>query len=202
MEIIRLDLSLVQQAADVYSRVFFDYPQFVCYHPNRDWRTQHFTDYCEVGLRFALRYGEVYSTPDIKGLIGWFAPGLTHFTTWMYLKIPGFLHQAILIGWKNLSRITACEDYAAKVHGEIMPGPHWYLWGLGVDLDRQGQGIGTQLMEPGLTRADQQGLPTYLETHDEQNIAYYQKRGFELVRSERVPSIDLPFWCLVHQPKS
>jgi hypothetical protein len=55
-------------------------------------------------------------------------------------------------------------------------------------------------MEPGLARADQQGLPCYLETHDEKNIPYYQKRGFELVRAEHVPGVGLPFWCFVRQP--
>jgi ribosomal protein S18 acetylase RimI-like enzyme len=202
MEQIRLNTSQIKQAAVIYSRAFFDYPQFTCYHPSRDWRTRHFTSYCELGLRFALRYGEVYTNGDFKGIIGWFAPHRNHFTSSMYLVIPEFYRQAILIGWKNLSRITACEDYAAKVHGEVMPEPHWYLWGLAVDPDYHGQGIGTQLMEPGLKRADEQGLPTYLETHDEDNIAYYQKRGFELVRSEHVPGIGLPFWCLVHQPES
>jgi len=201
MEVIRLDPSKKQQAAAIFSRAFFDYPQFTCYHPSRDWRLQHFTEYCAMGLGFALRYGEVYTTLDVKGLIAWFAPGKTHFTSAMYFVVPGFLHQTILIGWMNLSRITTCEDYSAKVQEEVVPGPHWYLWGLAVDPDYQRQGIGSRLMEPGLIRADQQGLPTYLETHDEKNIPYYQKHGFELVRSERVPGIDLPFWCLVRHPR-
>ena len=81
-----------------------------------------------------------------------------------------------------------------------MPCPHWYLWGLAVDPDCQGQGIGSWLMKPGVKRAAQQGLPIYLETHDEKNVPFYQKRGFNLVRSERVPSANLPFWCMVRQP--
>ena len=201
MELIRLDPSKSHEAAVCYARAFFEYPQFVCYHPSREWRTRHFTAYCDFGLKFALRYGEVYATPDVKGLIGWFAPGKTHFSNWMYATTPGFFSMAWLMGWNNFSRSMACEDYTAKVHGEIMPGPHWYLWGLAVDPDCQGQGMGTELMQPGLARADQQHLPCYLETHDEKNIAYYQKRGFEMVRSERVPGMDLPFWCFVRQPK-
>jgi len=200
MEQTRLDRSKVKPAADIYSRAFFDYPQFLCYHPSREWRMRHFTDYCEVGLRFALRYGEVYAIPDFKGVICWFAPHQNHFTTAMYLTTRGFIGQSILIGWKNLSRILACEEHAAKAHREILPGAHWYLWGLAVDPEYQGQGIGSRLMEPGLKRADEQGLPTYLETHDEQNVAYYQKRGFELRRAECVPGVGLRFWCLVHQP--
>lgn len=200
MELTRLDWPIMQNVAVHFARAFFDYPLFICYHPSHEWRIRHFTAYCELGLRYAIRYGEVYNTPDLKGTIAWFPPGKTHINSWLYLREPLFFHQAILMGWKVLSRITACEDYAAQVHEEIMPSPHWYLWALAVDPICQGQGLGTLLMEPGLARADQQGLPIYLETHDQNNVAYYQKRGFELLRSERVPGVDLPFWCLVRQP--
>jgi hypothetical protein len=202
MELIRPDRSQLKTAAVPFARAFFDYPLFICYHPSHEWRTRHFTAYCELGLRYAFRYGKLYTTPDLKGTICWFPPGKTHINSWLYFKDPLFFHQAILMGWKTLSRITTCEDYAAQVHGEIMPGPHWYLWALAVDPDCQGQGIGVWLMEPGLWLADQQGLPIYLETHDINNIAFYKKRGFELIRSECVPGIDLPFWCLVRQPAS
>ncbi len=202
MEVIRLEPSNMQQAALVYSRAFFDYPQFTCYFPGREWRTRHLQSYCEVGLRSVLRYGELYATPDLKGVIGWFAPGKTHAPAWSYLTAPGALSKLILIGRKNISQIIASEQYAGKVHTELMPDPHWFLWGLAVDPDCQGQGIGTSLMEPGIKRGDQQGLPIYLETHEEKNVAYYQDRGFELVRTDRVPGIGLAFWCLVRLPEA
>ncbi len=83
-----------------------------------------------------------------------------------------------------------------------MPGPHWYLWGLAVDPDCQSRGLGTLLMQPGLAQADQEHLPCYLETHAAHNISFYEKRGFKLVRSEKVPGIDVPFWCFVRMPKN
>jgi GNAT superfamily N-acetyltransferase len=85
---------------------------------------------------------------------------------------------------------------------EILPEPHWYLWGLTTDPAQQGKGIGTQLLQPILERADAGRLPCYLETHDQKNVAFYGKRGFELVRSENLPGYDLPFWCMVRQPKN
>jgi hypothetical protein len=127
MELIRLEESMLQQAVVSFALAFLDYPQFACYFPSQDWRIRHFTGWCLVGLRFAHKYGEVYATPDHKATICWFPPGKTHFTNGMWLSTPGFLKTAIMIGWKHLSRVTTCEDYASKVHEETMPCPHWYL---------------------------------------------------------------------------
>ncbi len=59
--------------------------------------------------------------------------------------------------------------------------PHYYLWGLAVDPNHQVKGIGAALMLPVLTQADAQKVPIYLETHDEKNVSYYQKHGFDLI---------------------
>ena len=93
------------------------------------------------------------------------------------------------------------EDLVQQVHTEIMPGPHWYLWVVAVDPEGQGQGIGTILLKPGLESADADQLPCFVETHAEQNLPFYQKQGFELVRCEQVPGFDLHFWCFVREPR-
>lgn len=42
----------------------------------------------------------------------------------------------------------------------------------------------------------------YLETLNEKNVLYYQKLGFDLIRTESVPGFDLKFWCMVRPPRS
>ena len=49
-----------------------------------------------------------------------------------------------------------------------------------VGLD-PGQGLGSQLVEMGTSRADDAGVPCYLETGTDSDIAFYRKRGFEVV---------------------
>ncbi len=70
---------------------------------------------------------------------------------------------------------------------------------LGVDPERQGQGIGGQIIAPVLERADRDGLPCYLETMKERNVAFYQKHGFEVVVDD-VFKGELHYWTMKRPP--
>jgi GNAT superfamily N-acetyltransferase len=77
--------------------------------------------------------------------------------------------------------------------------PHLYLWFIGVDPDRHGAGVGTALMDDVHARADELGLPTYLETGTESNVAFYRSFGYEVPGELRLPS-GSPMW-LMERPK-
>jgi ribosomal protein S18 acetylase RimI-like enzyme len=94
-----------------------------------------------------------------------------------------------------------CENYVGYTQEKIMKNrPHYYLWGLAVDHRQKAKGIGTALMSPVLTNADAQNLPIYLETHDENNVRYYQRYGFYLIYTDRIPKYELPIWCMLREP--
>ena len=63
--------------------------------------------------------------------------------------------------------------------------PHWYLAVLGTDPSFQRTGAGTALLEPVLARVDAEGLPAYLETQKEANLAWYGRFGFDVVERAR-----------------
>jgi predicted N-acetyltransferase YhbS len=54
---------------------------------------------------------------------------------------------------------------------------------LAVDPSSQRHGVGTMLVEHGLTLADREGVGAYLETQEEENLAYYRRFGFELTQT-------------------
>jgi ribosomal protein S18 acetylase RimI-like enzyme len=56
---------------------------------------------------------------------------------------------------------------------------HWYLCLLAVDPMTWRRGVGTSLLEPSLESIDADGLPCYVETQKEDNLAYYRRFGFE-----------------------
>ena len=51
---------------------------------------------------------------------------------------------------------------------------HWHLGPIGVHPDMQGRGIGKALLDSFLTMVDEQGVPAYLETDVDRNVALYQ----------------------------
>lgn len=59
--------------------------------------------------------------------------------------------------------------------------PHWYLPWLGVDVAKQGKGLGGELMKRTLARVDEEHLPAYLESPNPRNVAFYERHGFEVV---------------------
>ena len=77
-----------------------------------------------------------------------------------------------------------------------MPEPHWYLAGIGVDPPCQQRGIGSALLDPGLTAADAAGLPCALLTNAERNLSFYRHRGFEVVLEGRTPDDGPRAWMM------
>jgi ribosomal protein S18 acetylase RimI-like enzyme len=61
------------------------------------------------------------------------------------------------------------------------PEPHWYLPLLGVDPTRQGQGVGSALLQHATARCDQAGQLAYLESSNPANVPLYERHGFEIV---------------------
>jgi ribosomal protein S18 acetylase RimI-like enzyme len=200
MEIIKLDPRHKKKAAKTVAAAFYDYPMFKFYFPDPTRRARYLPWYLENVLNCALRYGEVYTNPEISGVIFTLPPGHTKISQWEYIR-NGFLLTPFMMGTQNFQNSQICEEFVAVAHGKIMnTRPHMYLWGLAIDPAHKRQGIGSALLQPLLDKADAQKMPVYLETHDENNVAYYQKHRFDLIHSDRIPKFDLPIWCMLREP--
>jgi ribosomal protein S18 acetylase RimI-like enzyme len=84
------------------------------------------------------------------------------------------------------------------LHEQWVPEPHYYLFVLGVDPSRQRHGLGSQLLEPGLSLCDREGKRAYLETTREENLEFYARHGFRIVQTverEGWPK----FWLMTRQ---
>jgi GNAT superfamily N-acetyltransferase len=77
---------------------------------------------------------------------------------------------------------------------------HFYLQGLGVDPPRQGEGLGSAVLQPVLGRCDRDGLPAYLETTKERNVGFYEQHGFAVVASARLPLEGPRMWFMWREP--
>lgn len=78
----------------------------------------------------------------------------------------------------------------------VPPEPHWYLAVIGADPVAQGRGQGAALLRSGLARADAEGLPVYLESSKEANLAVYGHFGFEVLEEVRLPEDGPALWVM------
>jgi ribosomal protein S18 acetylase RimI-like enzyme len=113
----------------------------------------------------------LWCTDDGVAMAGWFPPGRPE----VDVESTDIQHPP----WR-LERFAAIGSAMAE---HTPPEPHWYLNMLATHPDWQRQGLGAALMEVVFTIADESGLPCYLETETNENVAYYRRHGFE-VRSE------------------
>lgn len=79
-------------------------------------------------------------------------------------------------------------------------GEFWYLHFVGVRPVHQGKGWGGRIIREGLTRADADGLPSWLETATPENVPLYQRLGF-VIQCEWDTAKDGPhFWGMMRRP--
>src|SRR5512135_3692806 len=157
LEVVRLEPGLQVQAGQVLSRAFFNDPMMLYYLPNPEVRQVVLPVFMRIMTRYCLAHGEVWTTPALDGLACWLPPGRTETSSWGLVRaglgvVPlragwNFLRQPRPDGSPPLSlrqllqRVSQAEGRLDEIHKEIVPGKHWYLMTLGVEPDRQGQGI-------------------------------------------------------------
>ncbi|MEU9588568.1 GNAT family N-acetyltransferase [Streptomyces sp. NPDC048193] len=90
----------------------------------------------------------------------------------------------------------------ARLTEDIHPAgrAHAYLWMIGVAPGRQGEGLGTALVESVLDRCDRERLPAYLEASSARSRGLYERLGFEFTGR----ALDLPdgprMWPMWREP--
>lgn len=146
-------------------------------------------------LRDDHRKGAVYGTNEIEAVTLWRGPGQAHDSLWDRARsiIP---FAQVLRG--SLLRGLEVADLIEK---HLPKEPFWYLHFAGCHPSFKGFGFGGAAIRAGLERADHDGLPAYLETADEHNVALYQSFGFEVKHIWQVPEGPM-FWGMQRPGKT
>jgi GNAT superfamily N-acetyltransferase len=72
--------------------------------------------------------------------------------------------------------------------------PHAHFGPFGVEPELQGQGIGSLVLREYARRLDEAGEDSYLETEKPQNVALYQRFGFEVIDESEL--FGVPNWFM------
>ena len=204
-EISPLDISdsaQLNDAAAVSTRAFQFDPFFVHLTPRPLLRARGLGIYWRSTLASLGKGSEVYGArqPDgrLIGVAAWVRPGA------FPLPIPAQLRQGAGALWalRPVPRsLVQGGKYILALEKAHPKDPVWYLNLLVADPSAQRSGVGTKLQELVLERADEEGVPAYLETQNPDNLPYYRRFGYELVQELHPVKDGPPLWTLRREPK-
>lgn len=189
--------SEIGDLAGVLARAFARDPYFSYLAGDAPERNQRMRDGWSGLLRFASDHlSATYTTDDHAGVALWHPPGYDG---------PGFVEGLRLLGpmrtlaggLRRLRHIGAVVASLEKRRRHHAGQAHWYLSALGVDTERQGEGIGTALLGPVLARADADGTAAYLETATGRNVLLYERLGFDVVEELTLARTDIHGWLML-----
>ncbi len=141
-----------------------------------------------------LPHGHVYTTAQLDGVALWGPPdrhrqGLREL--FQLLPTSPFLVSSRMVrALRLLSRSTRSTPGAPLVPRH--PGDR---------AGAPGPGIGSTLLKPVLERADEDGVPAYLESSKERNVPLYRRFGFEVIDEYRSKVGSPPIWRMWREPK-
>lgn len=129
----------------------------------------------DYSFEICRRFGEVYLSDDRQAVALVLYPDRkkTNLSTIM-LDVKLVLN---CIGIFNIGKALKRESSIKKLQPQV---EMYYLWFIGVRPDKQGQGIGSQLMNELILESQKMKRPVYLETSTLTNIPWYKKFGFDV----------------------
>ncbi len=132
----------------------------------------------------AIPFGEVWMSSDGNVCAAWLPPETP-------ASPGGFLEQMRLLplfvrlcGFPRLLRGSAMAEAMEKNHPREK---HYYLAFIAVAPRLQGMGLGAAMLEATVKRADEMGIPAYLENSNPRNAKLYERAGFVARKSISPP---------------
>jgi GNAT superfamily N-acetyltransferase len=193
--------SQISESAEVLARAFYDDPLMLYIEPDDARRVTMLPWFMGCAARLGDQFGEVYTTvATVEGNACWLRPGDNEIGD-DRLATSGFAEAADRMGEGAFGRFGQALGHLENLRRAAVPPEHWYLFLLGVDPPRQGQGVGGALIAPVLAQADAVGVPCYLETMKTRNVPFYRKHGFDVVVEDDIPGGGCHFWTMRRDPR-
>jgi GNAT superfamily N-acetyltransferase len=170
--------------AQALASAFQDDPVIAWIFPDQHRRRRTLPAFMEFRLRnLAFPHDEVWMTANGAAAAVWLPPpGRWKLSRPQQLRLLPPLVR--FLGRRTASVLGGLERMEARHPDDP---PHWYLFILGAEQAAQGQGLGSALLAHMLARVDADGMPAYLESSSERNLALYGRHGFEMTSAVAIP---------------
>ncbi|MGB5810800.1 MAG: GNAT family N-acetyltransferase [Polyangiales bacterium] len=144
----------------------------------------------ELTVPSCVEHRHTYITEARDGAAAWLPPGvslespLNPLVVWRGLTEfgPGSL-------LRGLATLVQTQKHHPKTN-------YYYLFTIGSLRSARGRGVGSALMRAGLATCDDEHMPAYLESSNEENLSFYRKHGFEVVDELRLAMNGPPMWLM------
>ena len=190
------------RAVVALARAFQDDPVFTFLVPDPISQARAALTFMTAPVIDAEKYHEVWTASvgdQVVGAAVWLPPGA-------YPRGPRRGTLSLLREIRSVPRLGSRMTASFRLYGQIdrihkrMAEPHWYLVLLACDPGWQRQGHGSALLAPVLQRADEEGIPAYLETQKEENLPWYRRHGFEVM--QEITARGCPrMWAMRRDPR-
>ena len=173
----RAEVDEIDTLVEVLARAFDDDPVPLWLFRGERRRRRGLRTFFAIQLRHVyLPKGEVWTTGDRAGVAMWAPPDGGRPGWRDLLRLVPVLPYLVGLGRdaSEAARLLAAVDSARPRER------HWYLATLGTDPEHQRTGVGSTLLRAVLDHIDDEGLPAYLESSKESNLAFYGRHGFEV----------------------
>ena len=187
---LRLEMSKAEELAAVLSEALCNEPHFRYVIPDDHARLRFLRGYFGSAIRASRLNGEIYTTPPIDGGALWIGPGRG-------LTLASIMTMSPSEAQKRCGNLVTHLD---EVHQQLVRELHLYLLALGVKPSRQNENVEGILVEPLLARADSDDLPCYLETFNDKHLPFYERHGFRIAGSGKIPGGGPDFWAMIRRP--
>jgi ribosomal protein S18 acetylase RimI-like enzyme len=189
----------LRDASQVLARAFDDDPVFRYLYPASRRRRWSCRSFLGAVARDGVPFGEVWVATDagrVIGAAGWLPDGAYPPSRWRAVR-------QLVASWPALLTLHTFRDglrYLTETEKLHPKEPSWYLAVIGIDPERQGEGLGGKLLDVVLDRLDATHVPAYLETSTEGNVAWYRHHGFEVQHEIRPAPNGPPIWTMWREP--
>jgi ribosomal protein S18 acetylase RimI-like enzyme len=198
--ILFLQQSQIADAAKLMAHTFFSDPFGSYLIPDDRHRLAILQRLWNDTLQHDWPFHHLYTSDRLSGIASWLPPQAAPPSLWESLPVMGMAFSRM--GWRCTSRLLTALAATESYRHRDCPTPHWYLDGLAVSPEAQGQGLGSLLLQPVLQQADRQGEPCYLYTSTERAVRFYQRQGFVVVRDAvQILQDAPPLWMMTRSPQ-
>jgi len=151
----------------------------------------YFAEFVPLMAAGTFDHGGAYCTDDFGAASLWLPPNVHS----DFEAMAGLAQKAV--AERDQEKVFAFMGQMGQYHPTET---HWYLPFIGVDPLRQGEGLGSALLQHALKFVDRDKLPAYLEATSPDSRRLYERHGFEAIG--KIQTADSPpLWPLLRKPQ-